>query len=241
MGAGEAVHRLAEIVGTVLGAAALDDLCTALESGELHTRSTVPIRGVAHGRPDMEARIRELQELWRQHYTNLSAPALAVALRTCGAAVQIEQQRTPRTSLVRTGPKVEGSFFRATREVMREIRSGADRVLLVVGYWLAARDDGEGIIEELVSLLAEAVQREVAMTVVLDERRRPDGRDNCAVLIDVWPPSMPVPLLLTWRLPSDDAHLKLRIQGRPAAEVARNFRLLYERGILESYGGATAP
>jgi len=270
----EATDRLAEIAAAALDATALDDLCSALESGELQPSSTAPIRGaVAHGRPGMESRIRELQELWRQDHAELSPSSLALVLRASAAAVQIERQRAPRTDLVWTGPKVEGSFFRATREVMREILTDANRALLVVGYWLAARDDCEGIIAELVSLLASAVQRGVATTMVLDERRRPDGGDNRAVLVEIWPHRVALPLLLTWRLPGDDAHLKLhakaivadehdalvtsanltfyaldrniemgvRIQGRPAADIARHFRLLHRAGVLEPYAGTPTP
>jgi phosphatidylserine/phosphatidylglycerophosphate/cardiolipin synthase-like enzyme len=273
-GTNDATRHLAEIAAAALDATALDDLCSALESGELQTGSTAPIRDVvAHGRRGVESRIRELQELWRQHYAELSPSSLALVLRASAAAVQIERQRAPQTHLVWTGPKVDGSFFRATREVMREILTDANRALLVVGYWLAARDDCEGIIEELMSLLANAVQRGVATTMVLDERRRPDGRDNRTILVDVWPRRVPLPLLLTWRLPGEDAHLKLhakaivadehdalvtsanltsyaldrniemgvRVQGRPAADLARHFRLLHQTGILEPYAGTVTP
>jgi phosphatidylserine/phosphatidylglycerophosphate/cardiolipin synthase-like enzyme len=113
------------------------------------------------------------------------------------------------TQVVWTGPKVEGSFLRSTREVLREILRGAQRDLLVIGYWIAARDEGEGIIEEVIASLAAAVQRGVNLVVIMDERQRGDGRDNRQVLLEAWPGAVALPRILTWRLPPDDRHLKL--------------------------------
>jgi phosphatidylserine/phosphatidylglycerophosphate/cardiolipin synthase-like enzyme len=99
--------------------------------------------------------------------------------------------------------------LRATREVVREIISGAQAELIVVGYWIAARDDGDGIIVELIALLAQAVARGVMVNVILDERVRPDGRDNRRILVSAWPGDVRLPAIMTWRLPQGDEHLKL--------------------------------
>jgi phosphatidylserine/phosphatidylglycerophosphate/cardiolipin synthase-like enzyme len=115
----------------------------------------------------------------------------------------------PPTQVVWTGPKVEGSFLRATREVVRELLRGAQAELLVVGYWIAARDDGEGIIEEVIASLADATKRGVAVSFLIDERVRADGRDNREILISAWPVGVRFPKILTWRLPASDQHLKL--------------------------------
>jgi phosphatidylserine/phosphatidylglycerophosphate/cardiolipin synthase-like enzyme len=79
----------------------------------------------------------------------------------------------------------------------------------VVGYWIGARDDGEGIVEEVIALLAEAVERGVSTTVVIDERARRNGRDNRDILLSLWPRGATRPEILTWHLPPDDQHLKL--------------------------------
>jgi cardiolipin synthase A/B len=81
--------------------------------------------------------------------------------------------------------------------------------LLVVGYWIAARDDGEGIIEEFIALLADAIIRGAKVSVVMDERLRPNGRDNRKILKSAWPIGVGLPKLLTWRIPPSDQHLKL--------------------------------
>jgi len=93
--------------------------------------------------------------------------------------------------------------------VIRELLRGASHDLLVIGYWIAARDDGDGIIEEIIVLLKEAVHREVRVTVILDERQRADARDNRLILVDAWPQGAPLPAILTWKLPANDQYLKL--------------------------------
>jgi phosphatidylserine/phosphatidylglycerophosphate/cardiolipin synthase-like enzyme len=117
--------------------------------------------------------------------------------------------RSPAAQVVWTGPKVEGSYLRATREVVRELLRGAQAELLVVGYWIAARDDGEGIIEEVIGSLADAVTRGLSVKLVVDKRTRPDGRNNRQILVSAWPVGVTLPTILTWHLPPGDLHLKL--------------------------------
>lgn len=78
----------------------------------------------------------------------------------------------------------------------------------MVGYWIAAAE-GDGVIEELLRLLADAVSRGIRVTVILDERKRPDGLDNRAVITSSWPAGIPLPQLFTWHLPIVERHLKL--------------------------------
>lgn len=203
-------RRLSEIAMAIVDGSAVEEVCEALRSGRLLPTSTAAIRGsIAHGSPQLEVQIKNLQEFWASNLDHLDGPALAVALHASADGIQLERLVSPKTQVVWTGPKVEGSYVRTTREVVREIVRGAEHDLLVVGYWIAAREDGEGVIEELIELLAEATQKGVALTMVLDERRRSDGTDNRRVLLDVWPAGVPLPRLLTWRLPPDDKHLKL--------------------------------
>jgi phosphatidylserine/phosphatidylglycerophosphate/cardiolipin synthase-like enzyme len=92
---------------------------------------------------------------------------------------------------------------------VRELLRRARVEVLVVGYWIAARDDGEGIIEEVITSLAEAVMRGTGVRVIVDERVRPDGRDNRSILVSAWPHSIALPRILTWHLPRGNQHLKL--------------------------------
>lgn len=202
--------RLAKLAGALADADAIPEVCRALRSGRLRQDSASPIReALAQGKPRIEQSIKEVQEHWRRALASTNADSLALALETAASAAALERFRSPQTQVVWTGPQVEGSHLRATREVVREIVRGARRELVIVGYWIATREDGEGIISELIALLSEAVGRGVAVTMVLDERQRADGNDNRKVLLEIWPSATPVPRLLTWLLPADDRHLKL--------------------------------
>lgn len=202
--------RLAEFARAIADASGLESVCCALEAGWLSRGSTAATRAaVAEGNATVESHLRSLQEAWNAAGPDLSGPALALVLRTSVASVAAFRRQAPATQVVWTGPKVEGSFLRATREVVRELLRGAQSELLVVGYWIAAREDGEGIIEEVIASLAAAVTRGVVVSVVVDERVRPDGRDNHRILVSAWPVAVALPKILTWRLPPSDQHLKL--------------------------------
>jgi phosphatidylserine/phosphatidylglycerophosphate/cardiolipin synthase-like enzyme len=202
--------RLAEIALALADAAGLEDVCLALESGHLQSDSTAPVRtAVAAGSSAVEAHLRVLQDLWSRQEPTLSSSALAVALRASVAAAHEACRNQPVTQVVWTGPKVEGSFLRSTREVVRELIRGARRELLVTGYWIAARDEGEGIIEEVIESVGEAVLRGASVRIIVDERERFNGRNNRQVLLEAWPPGVPFPRVFTWRLPAGDRYLKL--------------------------------
>lgn len=206
----DAPIRFAELAIAIADASGLESVCSALETGRLSSGSTSAARAaVAGGNATIESYLRSLQEEWTLVGVDLSAHAMALVLRTSAASVATYRRRVPATQVVWTGPKVEGSFLRATREVVREIVHEARVELLVVGYWIAARGDGDGIIGEVIKSLADAVTRGVAVSVVVDERARPDGRDNRRILRSAWPHGVPFPKLLTWRLPPNDQHLKL--------------------------------
>jgi len=206
----DAFIRLAELARAIADASGLESVCSALERGRLSRASTAATRAaVAGGNASVESHLRSLQEAWSAAGPDLSGPALALVLRTSVAFVATFRRQSPATQVVWTGPKVEGSFLRATREVVRELLRGAQAELLVVGYWIAARDDGESIIDEVIASLADAVTRGLTVRVVVDERTRPDGRDNRHILVSAWPIGVALPKILTWRLPFSDQHLKL--------------------------------
>jgi len=202
--------RLAALAQAIADAAGLESVCGALDMGQLSRESTAATRAaVAGGNAGVERHLRSLQDAWSSAGPDLSGPALALVMRTSIAAVAAFRRQVPSTQVVWTGPKVEGSFLRATREVVRELLRGAQAELLVVGYWIAARDDSEGIIEEVIASLADAVTKGLTVSFVIDERIRSDGRDNRRVLLSVWPDGVALPKILTWRLPPGDEHLKL--------------------------------
>ncbi len=208
--ASDASIRLAELALRLADASGLETVCRALEAGKLSRASTAAVRAaVVGGNATVERHLRSLQDAWNALGADVSPQTLALMLRTSAASVAAFRRHVPSTQVAWTGPKVEGSFLRATREVVRELLREARVELLVVGYWIAARDDAEGIIEEVIASLADAVMRGVAVRVVVDERVRPDGKDNRSILLSVWPQGVILPKILTWRLPADDHHLKL--------------------------------
>lgn len=206
----DAFIRLAELARAIADASGLESVCSALEGGRLSRGSTAATRAaVAEGNATVESHLRSLQDAWSAAGADLSGPALALVLRTSVASVAAFRRKVPATQVVWTGPKVEGSFLRATREVVRELLRGARAELLVVGYWIAAQDDGQGIIEDVIASLADAVKRGVTVCVVVDEHVRADGRDNRRILLSAWPVGVTLPKILTWRLPPGEQHLKL--------------------------------
>lgn len=229
----DAFIRLAELARAIADASGLDTVCNALDAGRLSRGSTAATRAaVAEGNATVESHLRSLQEAWSAAGPDLSGPALALVLRASCASIAAFCRQAPTAQVVWTGPKVEGSFLRATREVVRELLRGAKAELLVVGYWIAARDDGEGIIEEVIASLADAVTRGVLVSLVVDERVRPDGRDNRGILVSAWPSGVALPKILTWRLPPDDQHLKLHAK----VLVADRRDALVTSANLTSYG-----
>jgi cardiolipin synthase len=213
-------------------ASGLDETCQALENGRLTTSSGSSTRdALAGGNAGARHALSLLSQLWSSTENVLSGRALAIALRASVSAVAAERRQTPQTEVVWTGPNVVGSFLRTTREVVREILRNAKTEILIVGYWIAARDNGEGIIEEVIASLAEAVSKGVRVTMIVDERLRPDGRDNRGVLLSLWPTSVPLPNLLTWRLPPDDRHLKLHAKTM----IADRREVLITSANLTSY------
>jgi phosphatidylserine/phosphatidylglycerophosphate/cardiolipin synthase-like enzyme len=204
------LDRFANIALAISNVATLSVVCVELESGRLNRASTSVVRAaLAGGNVALEAHLRNLHDVWNQLAPELSGQALALILRASEAAAVAARREVPITQVVWSGPKISGSFLRATREVVREILRQARRELLIVGYWIAASDDEDGIIEEYVGSLADAAARGVSVTVIIDERVRPDGRDNRQILVSAWPSGRALPALFTWRLPPDDRHLKL--------------------------------
>ena len=151
-----------------------------------------------------------LQAVWATDFASVNASTISLILRTVSAAVENERTSNPSAQVVWTGPKVNGSYFRATRQVVRELVSHSTDHMLVVGYWLAGTAGNLSIINEIVDSIAEAVrEREVEVSMVLDTGSRPDGSSNYDVLQSLWPTDLPLPNLLTWNIPDNEPHLKI--------------------------------
>lgn len=200
---------LAEVASRLADTGEWQGICAALESGRLHLDSTGPVRSVlARGNPLIETELVTLQKIWRRAPL-ISGQAWSLALRSSIGTVLAARAVTDSPQIVWTGPTVEGSFFRSTHEVIRELLRTARREVLIIGYWISTGIGPAGAIEEVITALAMAASRGVHVTAIVDERRRRDGQDNREVLLGAWPHDVQHPQLMTWRLPLDDQHIKL--------------------------------
>jgi len=192
----------------------LDVVANALDGGRLTRKSgAVDIGTVAGGRHGVPELVEQLRSLWNLQPETVDAHELALMLRGAAAGARAQQALGAETQVVWTGPHVEGTYLRATRQVVQDIIHHARTELLVVGYWVAGRSDGEGIINDIVDMIADAVRRGVTVTMVLDQKERDQGWDqgktNRDILLGMWPQGVQLPTLLTWQIPEDEKHLKL--------------------------------
>jgi phosphatidylserine/phosphatidylglycerophosphate/cardiolipin synthase-like enzyme len=206
----QAARTLAQSVRQLINAGAFAEVIAAVESGVLTTQSgAASIAKLAAGRGAVQSTLTSLTACWAAEFTALSNPEFALQLAALKEAVLLTESEATQTEVVWTGPKVEGSYLRATRQVVQDIISAARSELLVVGYWLAGKEDYEGIIHDIIELMADAVARGVKVTLVLDEGEKGYGKNNRDTLIALWPKGVSLPKLLTWKIPPDDKHLKL--------------------------------
>jgi phosphatidylserine/phosphatidylglycerophosphate/cardiolipin synthase-like enzyme len=201
---------LAQSVRQLINAGAFGEVISAIESGLLTTQSgSVSIAKLAAGRTGVQSAITHLLRSWNVQFGAQSNTVFALQLVALKEAVALTASEAIPTEVVWTGPKVEGSYLRATRQVVQDIIAAAQTELLVVGYWLAGKEDHEGIINDIVELIADAVTRGVKVTMVLDEGEKGYGKNNRDTLVSLWPKTVPLAQLLTWKIPADEKHLKL--------------------------------
>jgi phosphatidylserine/phosphatidylglycerophosphate/cardiolipin synthase-like enzyme len=197
-------------VRQLINAGAFAEVIQAVDSDVLTAQSgSSSIAKVAAGRSAVQSALTSLIAAWSGEFSALGNAVFALQLAAMKDAVVNAESEATQTEVVWTGPKVEGSYLRATRQVVQDIISAAESELLVVGYWLAGKEDYEGIVNDIVELMASAVERGVKVAMVLDEGEKGYGKNNRDTLIALWPKDIPHPKLLTWKIPPDDKHLKL--------------------------------
>lgn len=206
----KSAYALAQAVRQLMNSGAFYEVISGVENGVLTAQSgSATVAKLAAGRGAVQGALSNLIAIWRCDFLALSNSAFALQLAALKEAVLLTEGEATQTEVVWTGPKVEGSYLRATRQVVQDIISAAQSELLVVGYWLAGKEDYEGIINDIIELMAHAVARGVKVTMVLDEGEKGYGKNNRDTLIALWPKGVALPKLLTWKIPADDMHLKL--------------------------------
>jgi cardiolipin synthase A/B len=206
----KSAYALAQAVRQLMNAGAFAEVLAGVGSGVLSAQSgAATIAKLAAGRCAVQNALSNVIATWASEFPALTNSAFALQLAALKEAVLLTEGEATQTEVVWTGPKVEGSYLRATRQVVQDIISAAQSELLVVGYWLAGKEDYEGIINDIIDLMAHAVARGVKVTMVLDEGEKGYGKNNRDTLIALWPKGIALPKLLTWKIPDDDKHLKL--------------------------------
>jgi phosphatidylserine/phosphatidylglycerophosphate/cardiolipin synthase-like enzyme len=89
----------------------------------------------------------------------------------------------------------------------------ARKEIWLVAYWIAGPRDGEGVVNDVVELLADATKRGINVAVALDGRRRASGETNFDVLRNLWPSHTRLPRLYTWLEALNEPHLKLHAKA----------------------------
>ncbi|HCE8954635.1 TPA: hypothetical protein NHT77_003868 [Raoultella ornithinolytica] len=206
----KSAHALAQAVRQLMNAGAFAEVVASINTVALTAQSgSATIAKLAAGRDPVQRALYNVIAIWASEFSALTNIAFALQLTALKEAVLLTEGEATQTEVVWTGPKVDGSYLRATRQVVQDIISAAQSELLVVGYWLAGKEDYEGIINDIIDLMAHAVARGVKVTMVLDEGEKVYGKNNRDTLIALWPKGIALPKLLTWKIPADDKHLKL--------------------------------
>ncbi len=131
-----------------------------------------------------------------------SADTLTAMLTTALAVKGVMAASGQDSTLVWTGPEVHESAFRTTSQAIAELVGGAQSQILMSTYSLRAT--GRQPAESLVGQLARARHRGVHVTLVLHQ-----NDENRHALLQPWPPSTPLPRILTWPIPEGDEMVKL--------------------------------
>jgi len=154
-----------------------------------------------------------LLQRWNLELPDANAKTIA-RLIECAAnlnAYGCRQHGAPR--LVWTGPEASGFYPRSSRQIAREIIIGARKELWLTAFWIAGPRDGEGIVGDIVDLLADATEKGLDVALALDGRSRPNGETNFDVLRALWPRGSKSPRLYTWTQALHEPHLKLHAKA----------------------------
>ncbi len=130
-------HALAQSVRQLINAGAFAEVVQAVELNVLTAQSgSASIAKLAAGRSAVQSALTSLVATWSSEFSALGNSVFALQLAAIKDAVARTESEATQTEVVWTGPKVEGSYLRATRQVVQDIISAAQSELLVVGYWL---------------------------------------------------------------------------------------------------------
>jgi phosphatidylserine/phosphatidylglycerophosphate/cardiolipin synthase-like enzyme len=189
-------------------------LATAVRKGRLTSCSPLlALETTFPGQPKAQQAAAAILRQWGSELPEMIAPDIA-RLVECGAnLIARERQQHEVSRLVWTGPEAPGSFPRSSRQIVRELIAAARKEIWLVAYWIAGPRDSEGIVSDVVELLANATEKGINVAVALDGRRRANGETNFDVLRYLWPRNARLPRLYTWLEALNEPHLKLHAKA----------------------------
>jgi len=173
-----------ELVGQVaLNPSLADAIVDALAAGKLTPGSgPMGISNALKGHTGSH-NLKEFLKAWESSASHLDAQDVTAAVKAALACYRLAQGRAHTVDAVWTGPDVPGSEVRRTEAVVSEIVAGAEKELLIVGYWLVT---STAQIKALVDLLMQKARSGVQVRFVFDPGEKSSGSDNFTALNERW-------------------------------------------------------
>jgi len=189
-------------------------VANSLRDGQLTKHSTIPaLDTIFPGQPRRQQATAAFLEVWNAELGDTNSSTIA-RLVECIANLHVrERQQGDLSRLVWTGPEAPGSYPRSSRQIVREIIIGARKEIWLAAYWIAGHRDGEGIVGDVIELLADATTRGLDVALALDGNPKPSGETNFDVLRALWPTGAKYPRLYTWSEALNEPHLKLHAKA----------------------------
>ena len=131
--------------------------------------------------------LKEFLKAWEASASHLDAQDVTATVKSALACYRLAQSRTHTVEAVWTGPEVSGSQVRRTEAVVSEIVAGAQKELLIVGYWLVT---STAQIKALIGLLIEKARDDIQVRFVFDPGEKSRGSDNFQALNEQWPANL---------------------------------------------------
>jgi cardiolipin synthase A/B len=205
---------LEDVIAALIESGAAQAVATFIRDGRLTKHSRTPaLETTFPGQPRAQQTAAALLKVWNTEFSDASCTTMARLIECIASFNSRERQRNDLSRLVWTGPEAPGSYPRSSRQIVREIVMGAQKEIWLTAYWIAGPRDGEGIVNDIVELLANASVRGLDVALALDGYQRASGETNFDVLRALWPPGARFPRLYTWSEASLDPYLKLHAKA----------------------------
>lgn len=178
-------EALTNLVGQVaVNPSLADAIVSALGSAKLTPQSgPISIGKVMKGSPGSH-KLKEFLKAWEATAPHLSCQDVRGMVKAALSCYQLAEGRAHSVDTVWTGPEVAGSEVRRTEAVVSELVTGAEKELLIIGYWLVSSTVQ---IKSLIELLIKKARSGVSVRFVFDPGEKPGSKDNFSALIEQWP------------------------------------------------------